>query len=114
MSEVKFYGIEEVDHSLLKIAVIVSRYMGKWVLCRHKNRNTWEIPGGHREEDEEIVDTAKRELYEETGAIKFDILPVCIYSITQYGMLFYADIKELGSLPESEIECIDFFSRNSK
>ena len=28
--------------------------MGKWVFCRHKERNTWEIPGGHREMGEAI------------------------------------------------------------
>ena len=30
-----------------------------------------EFPGGHREKGETIDDTAKRELYEESGAIEF-------------------------------------------
>lgn len=108
--EVKFYDINEVDDSLLFAAVIVSKYKGKWVLCKHKDRDTWEVPGGHREDNESILDTAKRELYEETGAKKFDILPICAYSLTRYAMLFYANITDLDDLPESEIERIDFFS----
>lgn len=67
MLEVNFY--DEVDDSLLKFAVIISKADGKWVFCKHKERDTYEIPGGHREEGELILDTAKRELREETGAI---------------------------------------------
>jgi GNAT superfamily N-acetyltransferase/ADP-ribose pyrophosphatase YjhB (NUDIX family) len=71
------------------------------------------VPGGRRESNESILETAKRELYEETGAIKFDIVPVCIYSVKKdietFGMLYFAKIIELGVLPESEIEAIDFF-----
>ena len=106
--EVKFYDIEEVEASLFKYAVIISRYKNKWVFCKNKNRK-WEFPGGHREQGEAILDAAKRELYEETGAIKYEITPVCAYSINNYGMLFYAEIEEFGGLPESEIEKIDFF-----
>lgn len=40
---------------------------GKWVFCRHKDRDTYEIPGVHRESGETIFETAKRELMEETG-----------------------------------------------
>ena len=65
--EVKFY--DNADDGLLKFAVIISKSMGKWVLCKHKERNTYEIPGGHREEGETIFDTAKRELKEENGAV---------------------------------------------
>ena len=75
MLEVKFY--DSVADGLLKFAVIVSRYDGKWVFCKHKERDTYEAPGGHREEGEAILDTAKRELQEETGAVKFSIEPVC-------------------------------------
>ena len=54
---------------LLSFAVVVARSDGKWVLCKHKGRITYECPGGHREEGEKIEDTARRELYEETGAL---------------------------------------------
>ena len=62
MVEVKFY--DEVDDNLLKFAVIIAKSDGKWVFCKHRERNTYEIPGGHREPGELIDDTAKRELYE--------------------------------------------------
>ena len=43
--EVKFY--DTVADSLLKFAVIISRSNGKWVFCKHKERDTYEVPGGH-------------------------------------------------------------------
>ena len=109
---VNFY--ETVEDSLLKFAVIVAKTNGKWVFCKHKNRDTLEIPGGHREPNEDILDTAKRELIEETGAIDFDLKPVCVYSVVEennfngeeiFGLLCYADIYSFGSI-DSEIEKI--------
>ena len=79
MLEVKFY--DTADNSLLKFAVIISKSDNKWVFCKHKERNTFEVSGGHREHGESILDTAKRELYEETGAVVYTIEPVCIYSV---------------------------------
>lgn len=43
---------------------------GKLLLGRRKNvfgENTWGLPGGHLEYNENIENCAKRELYEETG-----------------------------------------------
>ena len=60
MLEVKFY--DTVDDSLLKFAVIISQSNGKWVFCKHKERDTYEAPGGHREAGEDILETAKREV----------------------------------------------------
>ena len=115
MTEVKFY--DNADDNLLKFAVIISKSNGKWVVCKHNERNTYEIPGGHREDGEEILETAKRELYEETGAVVFDIKPVCVYSVTAeynfngqetFGMLYFADIKEFEDELHNEIEKIIF------
>ena len=111
--KIRFYEFNEIDESSITFAVIISQYKGKWVWVKNKMRNAWEVPGGRREGKESILKTAKRELYEETGAIKFDIAPVCIYSVKKdietFGMLYYAKIIELGALPESEIEDIGFF-----
>ena len=113
MLQVKFY--DEVNDELLKFAVIISKTDGKWVFCKHKERNTFEVPGGHREVGEAISDTAQRELYEETGAIDYTLEPICVYSVTApdnfdgeetFGMLYYADIKSFENELHSEIERI--------
>lgn len=115
MIKVNFYDSNHVGNEDYKFAVIVARYNGKWTLCKHKDRVTYEIPGGHREENELIVDTAKRELYEETGATDFGLFPVCAYAVDTggeetFGMLYYAEITALGKLPDLEIEKIELFS----
>ena len=104
-------NIKEED---CKFAVIVSSHQKKWVFCKHRDRETYESPGGKREENENILETAKRELYEETGAIKYKLKKIAPYVLTQEdneeivdkrcGMLFYADILEFGELPNSEIK----------
>jgi len=111
---VNFYDISEVEDTLLKFAVISARYNGEWIFCRHKERSTWEIPGGHREPDENILETAKRELHEETGATEFDLEEVCVYGVDRdgeisYGLLCFAEVRKLGELPpEMEIGQIAF------
>ena len=116
--KVNFY--ESVDDELLKFAVIISKHDGKWVFCKHKERNTYEIPGGHREPKELIIETAKRELSEETGAQHFEIFPICVYSVIgknrvnqtgeeTYGMLFFANIQTFENELHSEMESVFFF-----
>jgi 8-oxo-dGTP diphosphatase len=109
-----------------KYVVVFARYNGKWLLCKHKKRNTWENAGGHIEAGETPIETAKRELYEETGAIDFDIQAICDYWACDEphetdnikwanGQVFLANIKKIGTLPESEmerIECFDDFPKN--
>ena len=113
MTKVQFY--DRVDDRKLKFAVIVTKAQGHWVFCKHRERDTLEVPGGHREPGEDILTTAKRELYEETGAVDFSIRPVCVYSVTAprnfdgeetFGMLFYADVKAFEKELHSEIERI--------
>ena len=80
MTKVQFY--DTVEDEKLRFAVIVAKTNGQYVFCKHKERNTLEVPGGHREPGEDILVTAKRELQEETGATEFTIRPVCVYSVT--------------------------------
>lgn len=108
--EVKFY--EAAEDSLLKFAVILARSGGKWVFCKHRERMTLEIPGGHREAGESVDQAARRELREETGAKAFTIRPVCVYSVVRddppgetFGGLYAAEIASFGEL-HSEIEKI--------
>ncbi len=116
--QIKFY--ENVKDELLKFAVIVSKSNGKWVFCKHKERATYECPGGHREKEETILQTAERELREETGASEFHIKPICVYSVIgktrvnesgeeSYGMLYYADIKRFDYGLHNEIEKVELF-----
>ena len=113
MLEVKFY--DTVDDALLKFAVIVSQSKGKWVFCRHRERDSYEVPGGHREAGEDISETAKRELREETGAAQFDIRQICVYSVTgknsvnetggeTFGILCFAEIETFSGELHNEIE----------
>lgn len=114
MLAVRFY--EDVKDELLRFAVVIAKHDGKWVFCKHKERKTLECPGGHRETGEAIAETAKRELMEETGAVKFEIRPICVYSVTgktrvnetgeeSFGGLFYAEIASFGEI-HSEMEKI--------
>ena len=118
MVAIKFY--EDDKDIPFKYAVIVARANHQWVFCKHKQRTTYEIPGGHREPNEDILATAKRELFEETGATDYTIKPISAYSVTEtdsekgiqpetFGMLFYAEITAFGELPNFEMEKVMLF-----
>ena len=101
MANVTFHPLNEVDDELIKYAVVVARYGEKWIFCRHRDRATWEIPGGHREPGETPLETARRELYEETGAVEADIHVVGAYHLTDYGLLCFAEVNKLENIPDS-------------
>lgn len=116
--KVNFYDFinNPISDEKLKFAVIIAETRGKMVFCKHQKRDTYECPGGHREPGEMIMQTARRELYEETGALDFDIAPVCVYSVVDdgkngeetetFGMLCFADIRTFEEELHNEIEKI--------
>ena len=92
-----------------KYTVICTSYQGKWLLSKHKKRNTWETQGGHIEDGETPLECARRELFEESGIKDADIYPVCDYwgfnsQACSNGMVFLAVVHSLGELPESEMK----------
>lgn len=112
----RFHEIGSVSEEKLKFAVISSRQNKQWIYVRHEERHTWEIPGGHREVGESIDETASRELYEESGALEFEINSIIDYSVERegeisYGRLYYAEVKKLGELPNMEIEEVKLFDQ---
>ena len=91
-----------------KFVVILSHMDGKYLLSRHRARTTWETQGGHIEPGETPLEAAKRELWEESGALEYTIEPLCDYRAAD-GLgsssvaVFRAEITKLGPLQESEI-----------
>ena len=97
-----------------KYTVICSNYKGKWILSKHKKRDTWETQGGHIESGETPLEAAKRELFEESGIRDADVYPVCDYwgfnpFRCSNGMVFLAVVHSIGELPESEMQEIGMF-----
>jgi 8-oxo-dGTP diphosphatase len=114
MVKVDFYDSDYLCSEKFIYSVIAAKSRKGWVFVRHHSRNTFEIPGGHIEENETPLQAAERELFEETGALLFTLKTVCTYSVTidgetRFGKLFYAEIEDLGPVPDiSEIAEITF------
>jgi 8-oxo-dGTP diphosphatase len=86
-----------------------------WVCVRLKGREDWCFPGGRRELGETIEENARRELHEETGALKFSMKYLGIYGVDHrrlvngreirekisWGGFFTAEIQNFGPIPES-------------
>ena len=96
-----------------KYVVICSFYDGRWILSKHRDRDTWETQGGHIEEGDKVttIDTCA---FEESGITDADIYPVCDYlGYNQFssanGMVFLAIVNSLGEMPKSEMKEIKAF-----
>lgn len=97
-----------------KYVVVCSYYQGRWVLSKHKQRDTWETQGGHIEQNETPLDCAKRELYEESGIKDADLYPVCDYygyrsNSSSNGVVFLAVVHAFHTMPQSEMKEIRLF-----
>ena len=117
--KVQFFNLNSVDEKLFTRVVCVCKYKNKWLFAKHKERGTWEIPGGHIEENETWQQACERELFEETGATDYELIPIfdyCGYTKTERsnGVLFLAIIHTLGELPGYEMERVKTFKKYPK
>jgi len=120
MTTVRFYDRDYMPDEKLTYSVICAKYYDRWILVRHHGRATWEICGGHIENNESPEEAGRRELIEETGALDFTIECIATYSVereeyTGFGRLYLADVCSLGAIPDtSEIAEIAFFESLSE
>jgi len=110
--DVRIYPLDELGG--YRFVVIFVRYQDKWLYCRAKERDTFETAGGRIEKNETTLEAAKRELFEETGVVKFDIFPAFDYSVhtpTDFsnGQVFIAQVHELGDIPGFEMAEVKLF-----
>lgn len=100
----------------LKYVITIAIHGENIVFCKHKERETIELPGGHIEHGETPLEAAKRELYEETGIENVkQIIPIANYhacttqrkSNGAFGKVFVAIVDELPEkMPNYEMESI--------
>ena len=98
---------------------MVTKHNGNFVLPFHKKSQKWDWVGGFVEKGENPLEAAKRELFEETGAVDFDIFPVFDHeSFNEDGTHFnnartyFVIVHEFSDLLDgSEMEKIGFFDK---
>lgn len=116
----EFFDYKQAD-SLVWFTNIVCFYQWKWILVRWKWKTTWELPWWHIEKWETSLNSAKRELYEETWITWVELTFLCSRKSSwkfdnkeeigsYYGNVYIVNVLELAKLPESEIEEIRLFT----
>lgn len=92
------------SHQDLRYVVVVAFDGDRIVLSRKHGHSTWETPGGHIEPDEEPVDAARRELYEESGVRPRLLHPAFDFTVDgTASRAFIAEVGEWEALPASEM-----------
>ena len=66
--------LDTIEYSAGCIVIFKAAPEPLYLLLKQKS-SYWSFPKGHLEDGEELLDTASRELTEETGITEFDVLP---------------------------------------
>jgi len=62
-------------------SIVFTFYDTRYVMTYHPKRKGWEFPAGKREQNETSIECAKRETFEEMGAILSNITPLGYYLV---------------------------------
>ncbi len=110
MLKVDFYSPFFVPECGLTYVIIGARYTNMWMFIKHKHRMSYELPAGHIKNTEDAGDAARREMEEETGALRYNIECIATYTVSEdgrlrAGRLYYAGIESVGNeRDDSEID----------
>lgn len=82
-----------------KHVFVICQYRDAWLLTKHKSRGL-EFPGGKVEAGESLEDAARREVFEETGAILKEIKQFAEYRVTSdkesfVKVIFWGKVKDI-------------------
>jgi 8-oxo-dGTP diphosphatase len=83
-----------------KHVLVICQFKGAWFLTNHKVRGL-EFPGGKVEEGESLKEAARREVYEETGALLDEMVQIAEYKVSEekesfVKAVFWGKIKEIS------------------
>lgn len=98
------------------IVGVIASFNEKILLCKRNTeprKNYWTVPAGFMENNESLMDGAKREAFEEVGIKDYDASLFMIYSvphISQVHFYFYTELKNMNTNIGPEINKVDFFS----
>jgi 8-oxo-dGTP diphosphatase len=97
--------------------LVILTHQDKYVLVRNKNR-AWEFPGGHKENKESYLETAKREAFEEAGVTlkNIDYLGYYILPSNHITIIMHSEVEQFYDLPKDfetvEVEIFDTLPNN--
>lgn len=95
----------------VSFVVMLVRENGRLLVCHHQGRGEWELPGGRRERGETPFEAAARELWEETGALEFELAFLGWYGVRgpegqTFGAAYSGVVSSRGDLPPYEIASV--------
>jgi 8-oxo-dGTP diphosphatase len=78
---------------------VICQYENDWILTKHKQRGL-EFPGGKVEVGETLEEAARREAYEETGAILGELTFLLVYRVSDRNgafvkAVFFANVERV-------------------
>ena len=110
------------DYGTSAVGVVVENEKGQVVLCRVPRytsmTNQWSVPAGGVEKGEDVLESARREVWEETGFESFDHRLVYTYYPQQgssnklFQIVFCRAGERTGNFDPNEISEVGWFSRD--